>query len=531
MIFTRARSSWTSLGWTSLLCVAMPLGCGTGKIGTDTDTMMLGGSETAGDGDGDSMPWEPIPARGDIELTQVVVNQAVDVPISMDGVWVGPNERNSYVVRNRDTLLRGFWEIPDDWVPRQITAKLELYYPDGTMLEAFDTKMVDGPSFPGDFDRGFMFALVADQVPDGLAYHMSLWEAGPGAEDQRESTTVLESPIGGPQLIGIQPEPAEIKVVVMPVKYNDGMGCNTDTSTQITAEQEQTFIDNIHEQYPVQDVIFEFRRDTPIEWNEPLTSLAELWAPLQDQRAAENAAPNVYFYALVNACAGGIDGAGGIAAGIVPDTKDVAYQRVASGLWIDGNEQFGYDTIVHEVGHLNGRAHVFCAGGDAAGIDPSYPYEDGIIGVWGFGIRSFKLKSPTATRDFMTYCMPTWVSDWAWSKQFLRVRTLTSWDYEGNTGPHQPSGEVLIGLLLKDGREKWWRTPGGDAAEFYSSGESIELDVTDQDGELQVLRSPTAVRELEDGTIMITAAVPQPGAEIKAARRIAANGAVRTIAL
>jgi hypothetical protein len=504
----------------AILWAVVAIGCGDDvTVDTSMDT-----TETGGDGDGDGEPWQPIPARGDIALTQVVVNQGVDVTIAVDGVWVGPADRNTFVVGGRDTLLRGFWTIPDDWVPREITAVLDLKYPDGTETSISDTKLIEGPSFAGDLARGFIFQLLAEQFPPGLEYHMTLWEAAPGAEDQRESTSIIESPIGGLQLIGAQSEPAEIKLVIMPVQYNDGGNCSTNTATEITPEQEQRFLDYMHEQYPVQSVTLDFRRDTPIQWNEPLTSLAQLWKPLQDQRTAESAAPNVYFYALVNACVGGIDGAGGIAAGIPPATKDVAYQRVASGLWITDSE-FGFQTVVHEVGHLHGRAHVFCAGGDAAGVDPSYPYEDGVIGVWGFGIRLFQLHSPTATRDFMTYCMPTWVSDWGWSKAFTRIRTLTAWDYEGAPASEsEPKGEVLIGLLFKNGTEQWWTTPGANEAEHYSSGEVIEFDYGNA-----VIPSPTSVRLLEDGTTMITTMVPRPNVEFEAATRISTAGQIRAI--
>ena len=80
-------------------------------------------------------------------LFALVVNQGVDVPISVDGEWVGPADRNTYVVGNRDTLLRGFWEIPEDWTGREITAVLELKYPDGAVETHKDTKTVDGPAF------------------------------------------------------------------------------------------------------------------------------------------------------------------------------------------------------------------------------------------------------------------------------------------------------------------------------------------------------------------------------------------------
>ncbi|HLT36602.1 MAG TPA: hypothetical protein VK034_09955, partial [Enhygromyxa sp.] len=453
-----------------------------------------------------------IPARGDINLSSVVVNQGVDVPIANSGVWVGPAERNTYVVSGRDTLLRGFWEIPDDWVARDIRAQLELRYPDGTTDVLNDIKHIAGPSYPGDLDRSFFFALVAAQFPPGVQYHMSLWETGPGFEDQRESTTVIESPIGGLEEIGIQSEPAELKVVLVPVHYNTG-SCNTNTA-EITEEQELRFRDFIHEQNPVQDVIWDFRRESPIEWNSTLTSLAQLWEPLQELRVIDAAPPNAYYYALVDPCTGGIDGAGGIAPGLAPPTKEAAYQRVSSGIWQAGAANYSYHTMVHELGHNQGRAHVYCSGGGAAGTDPSYPYENGIIGVWGFGIRLFRFHSPTGTYDYMTYCGPNFVSDWTWSKTFNQIRTLTSWDYEGAAPDPAADGEVLIGLLFNDGTEHWWTTPGGREPEYFGGAQTIAFSYADQ-----VIEQPAAIELLDDGTTMITAPVPRPRATIAAAIR------------
>ena len=429
------------------------------------------------------------------------------------GEWVGPADRNTYVVGNRDTLLRGFWELPADWVPRTIQARLELRYPDGTSEILTDDKLLDAPSYPGALDRAFTFALIADQFPPGIEYHMSLWETEEGYEDQPESTTVIESPIGGLAQIGVQPEPAEMRLVVVPVHYTAGT-CSTNTA-ELTDVQQQKLLDYMHEQNPVQEIFWEFRASAPIEWSTELTSLAQLWQPLQELRISDNAPPNAYYFALVDACAGGIDGAGGIAAGIVPPTKDAAYTRVATGLWIPDNEDFGYQTMVHEVGHLQGRSHIFCEGGGAAGVDPSYPYDNGIINVWGFGIRLFKLHSPTATFDYMTYCGPNWASDWTWTRTFDRIRTLTAWDYEDQAPDAGNKGEVLIGLLMKDGSEKWWTTQGARAPEDFTGEQTIAFEYPGD----EPLDMPAMLELLDDGTIMVTAAVPHPALSFAAATR------------
>lgn len=478
-------------------------------------------AEAGDDGTDEDAPWEPTPARGDIHLSSVVVNQGVDVTIANAGEWVGPAERNTYVVANRDTLLRGFWEIPQDWIPRPITAQLELRYPDGTTETFTDTKVIDGPSFPGDINRAFFFPLVAEQFPYGVQYHMTLWEAEEGHEDERESTTVIESPIGGLAEIGIQSEPAELRAVLVPVRYTTP-NCNTNTA-ELTEEQERLFLDYLHEQNPVQEVIWEFRRDSPIQWSSELKSLSELWQPLQEMRVADAAPPNAYYYALVDACASGIDGAGGIAPGLPPATKEAAYQRVSSGLWLDGNN-YSYHTFVHELGHNQGLAHVFCPNGGAAGTDPGYPHDTGITGVWGFGIRLFRFHSPTGSYDYMTYCGPNWVSDWTWSKTFKRIRTLTSWEHEGSAEP-EPQGEVLIGLLLNDGSEKWWTTRGGREAEYWSGAQTIAFEYQGE-----IIQQPAAIELLDDGTRMITAPVPRPRVAIEGAVRYA-NGQAHPIDL
>ena len=162
------------------------------------DTANQDTGDTSEESDTGGEPWEPIPARQNINLSSIVVNQAVDVPVANNGVWVGPNERNTFVVGNRDTLLRGFWEIPEDWVDRPITARLQLRYPDGTEETQEKTLTIDGPSFPGDLNRAFTFPLIAAQFPPGLQYQMTLWEAEPGHDDLPESTTVIASPVSGP---------------------------------------------------------------------------------------------------------------------------------------------------------------------------------------------------------------------------------------------------------------------------------------------------------------------------------------------
>jgi hypothetical protein len=61
-----------------------------------------------------------------------------------------------------------------------------------------------------------------------------------------------------------------------------------------------------------------------------------------------------------------------------------------------------------------------------------------------------RLYSPSASYDYMTYCSPTWVSDWTWDKTYRQVKQM------GMMGGHGPRAKLMHGLLYPDGTEDWW---------------------------------------------------------------------------
>ncbi|MGQ0703434.1 MAG: hypothetical protein ACT4PM_09925, partial [Gemmatimonadales bacterium] len=65
------------------------------------------------------------------------------------------------------------------------------------------------------------------------------------------------------------------------------------------------------------------------------------------------------------------------------------------------------DVAAHELGHNWGRFHAPC--GNPDGTDPSYPWEGGIIGAYGFDLVT-GMVIDRRYRDFMTYCYPKWIS-------------------------------------------------------------------------------------------------------------------------
>ena len=105
-------------------------------------------------------------------------------------------------------------------------------------------------------------------------------------------------------------------------------------------------------------------------------------------------------------------GFGGIAANIP------AYTALTISHWSDGEfrgNRFG-ETFAHELGHDVSLRHA--PGCRAGGPDWNYPHEDAVIGVWGYDVSApeLGLKSPTDFYDYMSYCDPTWVSDYYFTK-------------------------------------------------------------------------------------------------------------------
>jgi hypothetical protein len=92
----------------------------------------------------------------------------------------------------------------------------------------------------------------------------------------------------------------------------------------------------------------------------------------------------------------------------------------------------------HELGHNFGRPHAPCGG--AAGVDPAYPHAGGRIGSWGWNGQT--LLNPQQFVDLMSYCNPTWVSDYTYRA------AQSALERDSDYGPTPPAAMVLEPSLL-----------------------------------------------------------------------------------
>ncbi len=84
------------------------------------------GEPTTGEPEPEPEPFVAIPARGGIKIAKVEANPGVAVPIGKDGGEVGGPDRNAFIPRERDSLVRVYVDVPDDWVERELEARLVL---------------------------------------------------------------------------------------------------------------------------------------------------------------------------------------------------------------------------------------------------------------------------------------------------------------------------------------------------------------------------------------------------------------------
>jgi hypothetical protein len=497
------------------LSFVLPLAGGALLTGGCSGDMIVADGGT-GETEGEPKPLGG-PARG-ISITEVEANQGTGVRVANGDVFVGPGDRNAYLVRNRDTLIR-FQHVIDDpaaWIPRELTGLLHIYPPDGGEEIVRERRLfVEANSDPRNISTNFYFSLLATEAQVGAQFWLELRESDGDLDVSSLSEGVSVSP-AEPQPIGFEMATQTMKVVFVPVDYT---WIDPPRLVVPTEEDIALFHDELLQQNPAQTIEITVR-DEPMLWDEQLVNLGDLLGPTRALKEADQAPANVYYHALVENGGPSVNMVAGIAL-LTDDSVGDGDRRVAATVFYkqineadeEGEEDVIHPpsgtarTIVHEIGHNQGLSHVYCPGGDAAGPDPAYPYENGKIGVYGFGIRNYHMYTPSASHDYMTYCGNSWCSDWTWNKTYERIRTLTSWDEESPAPPaKQP---ILVGMLFPDGSESWWvhegslprASAGAQVIEYWRDGELLVREQATvellSDGQTQMLTVPLVDAELE----------------------------------
>jgi hypothetical protein len=168
-------------------------------------------------------------------------------------------------------------------------------------------------------------------------------------------------------------------------------------------------------------------------------------------------------------------------------------------------------TMAHEIGHALGLRHAPC--GNPQNTDPDYPaYEpydppntpEARIGEYGLNITTGAIHQPT-TRDFMSYCVPDWIS-LHYYRRLLNVQRLTPTPIPAGLQPLEEEADrmelqpliSIVGLLDVDNDVSVRTVARLETRSYVPEGTATELiaELLGEDGE--VLASATIYRLHQD---------------------------------
>ena len=239
-----------------------------------------------------------------------------------------------------------------------------------------------------------------------------------------------------------------LKVRIIPILSN---GRLPDTTTAGLAPYREL----LAAMYPVSGVEFtvgaQLSAPYPVDWSGTLDQVRA-----RGQAGAPGA--DVYYYGLHKPtdtfrqfCGGGCTAGIGYVGGATNSGT-----RVSIGIGFpDGGGS--PNTMAHEVGHNHGRNHAPCVpqGSSISGVDNSFPYSGGAIGVWGYDQRTKALLNPSGVSDIMGYCNNKWISDYTYDALVTRVAAVNG----ANDFYVDPSLLAEWRVLLVDSLGPRWGVP------------------------------------------------------------------------
>lgn len=462
---------------------------GTGTGGTVGTTTEIGTAGSTGPTTGDAQPAPP-PATG-IEITDVTADQGIRVPVAIGGALVGGAERNLPLLQGRNTMIRAFYELDPDFVPRLIYARLTLDLGDGSekvyeaFAEAGETEACKGqPQWDcryGSFIGSFNFVVDGADIRPQTHYRINLYETAPGYEDEPSDKSPVFPANGSSMILGVEQSYMKMRVVLVPIAHDIGANCpeppdllepwNPEESDATKAD----FLGNhLAAHNPVDEVTVQVH--DLVSYTGSAEEAGGILTMLQQLRVQDGADPGMYYYGVIRPCDSGPEFSGVALLG--GPSKFEASQRVGWGVWHGSFSQTA-DTFVHEIGHQQGRRHVAC-NGQEGNPNPSYPdHPNGHTLSFGINVYGPQLRiSKPTDHEYMSYCSNTWVSEWGYQLVLPRIETISSWELEDGD-PWDGAMAVLHVRIRPDGSAEAFVEPSFWEPSALSTRTSVTIEGVD----------------------------------------------------
>ncbi len=441
------------------LLVALPLAVACGGSSSDEDAPA------------------PPPSRAlaaGVTISQIDLFQGVQVPLMKDGEETG---HLAPVIQGRDGTARVHFALSDDFAPRDVVVQVTITGDDGAPQLFETTYTLESASSEPDLESTANVAIPGSAIGPGARWSIAILEPTPGATIAGD-TSGARWPATDTQALSPEFTQEKTRIVLVPVVYlADGSGRQPDTDdAYVEALRQRMFA-----LYPTPAV--EITVGAGLNFNTKISGTQgggwqSLVEALISRRNKDKAERDVYYYGVVNPAASinQFCGGGCIAGLTLGPAKgpQPAELRVSVGLGFGGELTAG--TFVHETGHAHGLAHAPCGG--AQGVDGKYPYKGGQTGVYGLDAKG--LRAPNVYKDMMSYCEPTWISDYNYANLAVEMQRVAGARVLGAALPaywrlafDDGDGELRLGE----------RIPATD----LPTGREVSLEVRDAAGAVRVV--------------------------------------------
>jgi hypothetical protein len=353
------------------------------------------------------------PATVDLSVSRIEIIQGV----TMAGA-------NTVQVANRPALLRVFVTLTGAGSQPGVTARLTRYIGGAPQdsLNAGPIAVLDQTQ-ESSLAETLNFNLPNNWLAAGTSYVLQLDPANSIRETNEANN---QFPVAGQASFNFQDAPT-LNVVIVPIHYARSGAPATDPPTGDLSYATWMPI----KVYPVARINYslhasftysgDLRPNNGSGWEDLLHQLAQV-------HGQEDPGEHEVYFGLVDSV--GADGCGGgCIAGIgyvnrPPSTHGYLSKTAVGFAGFSSDRTAASPVLTHEIGHNFGRDHAPC--GTSDGVDGNYPYPNASIGQWGYDNATSQLFDPNQYHDYMSYCDPTWTSDYTYHAIF------SAWSWVAN---------------------------------------------------------------------------------------------------